>query len=327
MPPPRSTKAPNVGHRYDPSGEHGAWHDRLAHVRGAGALLLLEVLAPGDDDVLPAVLVLDDAERVDLPFVHRRVRGADDVDLRERTERALARDAHLVAALHDLLHLAFHGEPGLERVLELPLRGGVAHALARQHDAAAGGNDHRLDAIADRHLDVAVGVLQFHEVDLGLAFAAHVDEGHLRTERDDGALDGLAPIEPARLDGRLEHRREIFFLLAHWTCSCELGNSDYTETRRALRLPKNSPPSRPGPVQLAEDPVLRHHYPPMQLNRLLRGAAVAATLLTVGARDGQIAAQASRTIPRTPDGRPNLDGIWQVRNRASADLQDHSPDT
>jgi hypothetical protein len=29
------------------------------------------------------------------------------------------------------------------------------------------------------------------------------------------------------------------------------------------------------------------------------------------------------SIPRTPDGRPNLQGIWQVRNRASYDLQDH----
>ena len=78
-----------------------------------------------------------------------------------------------------------------------------------------GGDDHRLDAIADRHLDVAVGVLQFRQVDLGLAFAAHVDEGHVRAERDDGALDGLAPLELARLDGRLEHRCEIFFLLFH----------------------------------------------------------------------------------------------------------------
>ena len=29
------------------------------------------------------------------------------------------------------------------------------------------------------------------------------------------------------------------------------------------------------------------------------------------------------TLPRTADGRPNLQGIWQVRNRASYDLQDH----
>jgi hypothetical protein len=29
------------------------------------------------------------------------------------------------------------------------------------------------------------------------------------------------------------------------------------------------------------------------------------------------------SIPRMPDGRPNLQGIWQVRNRASYDLQDH----
>ncbi len=31
----------------------------------------------------------------------------------------------------------------------------------------------------------------------------------------------------------------------------------------------------------------------------------------------------ARAIPRTPDGKPNLEGIWQVRNRAAYDLQDH----
>ena len=148
--------------------------------------------------------------------MRRRVSGTDDVDLRERAERALAGETHLVAARHGFLHLAFHGEPGLERVLELPLCGGVAHAPAREHDAAARGHDHRLDAIAHRDLKVAVGVLQFGQVDLGLGFAADVDEGHLRAERDDGALDGLASIELARLDGRFEHRGEIFFLLAHF---------------------------------------------------------------------------------------------------------------
>ena len=35
-----------LGHRDDASGEHRAGHDRLAHVRGAGALFLFEVLAP-----------------------------------------------------------------------------------------------------------------------------------------------------------------------------------------------------------------------------------------------------------------------------------------
>jgi len=30
------------------------------------------------------------------------------------------------------------------------------------------------------------------------------------------------------------------------------------------------------------------------------------------------------TPPRTADGKPNLQGIWQVRNRASYDLQDHA---
>jgi len=31
----------------------------------------------------------------------------------------------------------------------------------------------------------------------------------------------------------------------------------------------------------------------------------------------------TRTIPRTQDGKPNLQGIWQARNRAAYDLQDH----
>ena len=32
---------------------------------------------------------------------------------------------------------------------------------------------------------------------------------------------------------------------------------------------------------------------------------------------------AVRTLPRTADGRPNLQGIWQVRNRAAYGLEDH----
>ena len=41
---------------------------------------------------------------------------------------------------------------------------------------------------------------------------------------------------------------------------------------------------------------------------------------------GTLAAQApaaSTAIPRMPDGKPNLQGVWQALNRAYADLQDH----
>jgi len=41
------------------------------------------------------------------------------------------------------------------------------------------------------------------------------------------------------------------------------------------------------------------------------------------AGQGQPAAN-SGAVPRTADGKPNLQGIWQVRNRASYDLEDHA---
>jgi hypothetical protein len=47
---------------------------------------------------------------------------------------------------------------------------------------------------------------------------------------------------------------------------------------------------------------------------MLTGSASAASMQAGGA---------SRALPRTPDGKPNLQGIWQVRNRAAYDLQDH----
>src|SRR5262247_1058964 len=33
--------------------------------------------------------------------------------------------------------------------------------------------------------------------------------------------------------------------------------------------------------------------------------------------------QTTSTIPRTPDGKPNLQGVWQVRNAAAYGLEDH----
>jgi hypothetical protein len=50
-----------------------------------------------------------------------------------------------------------------------------------------------------------------------------------------------------------------------------------------------------------------------------RGAAVVAVLLT----SAGASAQTARPIPRTAEGRPDLQGVWQVRNRAAVDLEDH----
>ena len=85
----------------------------------------LEQRAARDDDVLAALLVFDDAELVDAAFVLRRIGVADDVDLRDRAEGALPRDAHLVSALHRSLDLALDRKPGAEGLLELPRGGGA----------------------------------------------------------------------------------------------------------------------------------------------------------------------------------------------------------
>src|SRR4029453_7890546 len=61
----------------------------------------------------------------------------------------------------------------------------------------------------------------------------------------------------------------------------------------------------------------------MSIKRFLSGAALVASLLVISAGYGRIASQVPRAIPRMSDGRPNLQGIWQVQNRASYDLQDH----
>ena len=171
----------------------------LPDLGGAGALLLFEKRPPRDDE-LPAVFPeLDDPERVDVPFVHRRVGGPDRVDLGHRAEGALAGDAHLVAALDHLFDLAFHRKTRAKRVFELPCGGGPERQPPGKDHAPRGRNHRRLDAVAHGDFEHAIVVLQFADVDRGFALAADVHEGHLGADRDDGALGGLAFLEALRL--------------------------------------------------------------------------------------------------------------------------------
>ena len=197
---------------------------------GAGALFLFDERPPRDDEVLAAFLELDDPEFVDAAFVLGRVGATPGVDLRERAEGALARDAHFVSALHRALDLAFDGQTGLKRVLELPRRRGSERQRARERQPAHGRHHHRLDAVAGGDLEVALGVPQFANLDRGLALAADVHERHRRADGHDGALDRLTLLEALRLERRFEHRRKIFLGLAH--------NTLLSSVTFLLRLPR-----------------------------------------------------------------------------------------
>ena len=58
---------------------------------------------------------------------------------------------------------------------------------------------------------------------------------------------------------------------------------------------------------------------------MIAGAATAVVVFSLGVipMSGQGAAQAYRA-PRTADGKPNLNGIWQANNTANWDIQDHA---
>jgi hypothetical protein len=108
-----------------------------------------------------------------------------------------------------------HGQAGVERIFELPLGCRPARQLAGEGQPADRRHQHRLNAVTDRHLQRAVRVLELGEVDDGFPLPAHVDERDLGTNRHDPAFEGLAVLEPLRLQRSLEHRGEIFVRFAH----------------------------------------------------------------------------------------------------------------
>jgi len=60
----------------------------------------------------------------------------------------------------------------------------------------------------------------------------------------------------------------------------------------------------------------------------IRATILVAILFTVFAAIASAQTSAPATQyqpPKTPDGQPNLQGIWEVRNTANADLEDHGP--
>src|SRR5215471_19597556 len=66
------------------------------------------------------------------------------------------------------------------------------------------------------------------------------------------------------------------------------------------------------------------HMLTVALKNKVRGFAVVALLATVCgrayARPPQARSTAAPALPRTSDGKPNLQGIWQVRDKVAGDL-------
>jgi hypothetical protein len=64
----------------------------------------------------------------------------------------------------------------------------------------------------------------------------------------------------------------------------------------------------------------------IRLSKLVAGAAVAVALVMVGrwsAGAPSVAPAPANNIPRTTEGKPDLNGIWQVLTTAAWDIQDH----
>ena len=57
---------------------------------------------------------------------------------------------------------------------------------------------------------------------------------------------------------------------------------------------------------------------------VLAGLMLSSPVPRLAAQGASGTARTGTSLPRTADGKPNLQGIWQVRTRASYDLQDHA---
>src|SRR5687768_7971130 len=105
----------------------------------------------------------------------------------------------------------------MECAFELSHGGRSQRELARQRQPAGGRHHGCMNAISDGDLEIAIVILQFTDLDRGLALAANADQSNFGADRDDRTLDGLTFLDALRFLRSLEHRREVFLGLAHGT--------------------------------------------------------------------------------------------------------------
>ena len=99
-------------------------------------------------------------------------------------------------SLDGLFDTTLQGESGPEGIDQALPRDGTPCEFVGELQAADRRDDDGLDGVPDLHLDVAVRIRQFLDVDGRLALSANIDERHLGSERHDGPLDRLTlPVE------------------------------------------------------------------------------------------------------------------------------------
>ena len=148
----------------------------------------------------------------------------------------------------------FDGQPGLEGVLELARADRSERQPARERQPSSARHDSRHDFVANGHLEVALVILQFLDVDDGFALASDIDERRFRTDGDDHTLDGLTPLELPQSFRGFEHRCEIFLVgLGHLDAPCNLLSYETfaVDRRAASRRPHDYGPAiRPADRQV-----------------------------------------------------------------------------
>src|SRR5439155_18957485 len=237
-----------IGDVLDDALDDRAFGERRQKLFALLAQALFEHRAPGDDDVVPLAIELDDLEFEMLVFVRRCVLDRTNVDERSWQKRADAVDHHGQPALHLVGHETGYDRALLHRGFEVMPRLEALRLVARQSRCAVAvfdRFDRNGDEIAGLDFDFAGFVLEFLDRNERFRLESRIDDDDVEIDADDFSGDELAL--PHFLAGQrlLEQGGEIFGRGGRGgglCCGCHTGLVPFeTVDRRMMREPYFSP--------------------------------------------------------------------------------------